>query len=129
MWNIKTAVRRLSYAPRPEDMKVTDVKTGRFTFVPPPAKRVSWPELQKAIVKAGYGIERTAIEVRGTIDAAGLLHASGTGQPFALTGARRDEIRQAAEGGARVSVYGRWGAAGGDQPVETIDAERWEIAK
>jgi len=125
VWNIKTAVSRLSYAPNPKDMKVTDVKTGRFTFVPPPAKPVSYQELAKAITKAGYGIEGTAIEVRGTAGADGRLRAAGSGQTFALAGPKRDELLKA-KAGASVSVYGRWRAA---PEGETIDVERWEAAR
>jgi hypothetical protein len=129
VWNVKTAVSRLSYAPSPKDMKVTDVKTGRFTFVPPPAKPVSWQELQKAVVKAGYGIEGTAIEVRGRLGPDGLLRASGTGQAFALAGPRLAELQKDAQGAAAVTVYGRWRVAPKGAAAETIEAERWEIAR
>jgi hypothetical protein len=126
VWNIKTAVSRLSYAPNPKDMKVTNVKTGRFTFVPPPAKPVSYQELAKAIEKAGYGLEATAIEVRGTVGGDGRLRAGGTGQTFALAGPKRAELAAAVKAGAPVSVYGRWRSA---PTGETIDVERWEAAK
>ena len=130
MWNIKTAVSRLSYAPSAQDMKVTDVKTGRFAFVPPPAKPVSWQELKKAIVKAGYGIEGTGIEVRGTLAADGSLRATGTGQSFALAGPQLAALQVAGRPGATLTVSGRW-RADGKAPAAggTIEVERFEVAK
>lgn len=125
MWNIKTAVSRLSYAPSAKDMKVTDVKKGRFSFVPPPAKPVSRQELEKEIVRAGYGIEAVGIAVRGTLDGS-TLRASGTGQTFALAGAKLSPLQAAARPGAVLEVSGTWrGGPGGG----TIEVERWETAR
>ncbi len=124
MWNIKTAVSRLSYAPSAKDMKVTDVKRGRFSFVPPAGKPVTRQELDKEIVRAGYGIEAVGIAVRGTL-AGATLRASGTGQVFTLTGAKVSQLQAATQPGAMLVVSGSWraGAGGG-----AIEVERWEAA-
>lgn len=125
MWNIKTAVSRLSYAPSAKDMKVTDVEHGRFTFVPPPGKPVSRQELEKQIVRAGYGIESIGIAVQGTV-AGATLRASGTGQTFALAGGKLGALQTAARPGATLYVSGTWRAGPGGG---TIEVERWEAPR
>ncbi len=67
MYGIKSAVRRLDFAPDIKDMQVIDVKKGRFVFRPRPGKPVSLADLQKSVTKAGYQIERARISVRGTL--------------------------------------------------------------
>lgn len=123
---MKTAVSRLSFAPRTQDMKVTDVKTGHFVFAPRPDRPVSREELARSVTRAGYEIEDTSIEVRGTVAAAGdRLEASGTGQVFSLAGAKladlREELRKGATA-APLDVRGRWkpGPGGG-----VIEVESW----
>jgi hypothetical protein len=124
--NITTAVRRLSFAPAPQDMKVTDVKKGHFVFTPRPDRPASWKEMHDGIVKAGYDIEATSIEVRGSLTAEGRLQASGTGQTFVLSGANLAKLRQEVPAGTLFTVNGPWrqGPEG-----ESIEVERWEVGK
>ena len=129
---MKTAVSRLSFAPRTKDMKVTDVKTGHFVFAPRPDRPVSREELARSVIRAGYEIEDTSIEVRGTLAAGGeRLEASGTGQVFALAGAKlanlREELRKAAAKGP-LDVRGRWKPGPGGGPTEVIEVESWRAA-
>jgi hypothetical protein len=120
VYNVKTAVSRLSFAPRAKDMQVTDVKTGHFVFVPKPDRPVSREELERSVTRAGYQIEDIWIEVRGAV-ASGGLQASGTGQTFALAGAKAGELK-APPAGAPLVVRGRWrpGPGGG-----TIEVDSW----
>lgn len=121
-------MRRLPFAPRPEDMKVTDVTSGRFVFTPRPGRPVSQRALDQAITDSGYEIETVRIEVRGTLAAGDRLEATGTGQPFALAGERLAALREAVRPGARLVLHGRWRPATGSGP-EGIEVERWEVAR
>ena len=125
MHNITTAVRRLSFAPQKKDMRVTDVKTGHFVFVPRADRPAHWAELRRELVNAGYDVEGTTIEVRGTIAADGKLLATGTAQPFALSGAAAGKLLQTLKPGAEAIVFGGWK---GDEKGERIEVVRWEAA-
>jgi len=128
--NITTAVRRLPFAPAPKDMKVTDVKKGHFVFTPRPDRPVSWQELHEGIVKAGYDIQGTAIEVRGTLTATPAgelrLQAAGTGQLFALAGPVLARLRQEVPPGTVLTLSGAWRATPGG---EAIEVGRWEVGR
>jgi len=124
--NITTAVRRLPFAPAPQDMKVTDVKKGHFVFTPRPDRPVSWQVMREGIVKAGYDIQGTAITVRGTLTGELRLQASGTGQLFALAGPALAKLRQEVHPGTALTLSGAW-RSGPDG--ETIDVERWAVAR
>ena len=126
MHNITTAVRRLSFAPAPEAMKVTDVKKGHFVFTPRPDRPVSWKEMHEGIVKAGYDIQGTSIEVRGTLTAEGRLEASGTRQAFALSGPSLAKLRQEVPTGTLVTLSGPWRQ---DPGGGSIEVARWEVGK
>jgi hypothetical protein len=108
-------------------MKVTDVKKGHFVFTPRPDRPVAWKEMHEGIVKAGYDIEATSIEVRGALTAEGRLQASGTGQMFVLSGPRLAELRREVPAGAPVTLTGPWrqGSAG----ESSIEVERWQVEK
>jgi hypothetical protein len=124
--NITTAVRRLSFAPAPKDMKVTDVKKGHFVFIPRPDRPVAWKEMHDGIVKAGYDILGTSIGVRGTLTAEGRLAASGTGQAFVLSGPHLAKLHQEVPVGTLLTLSGAWrqGPEG-----ESIAVESWEVAR
>ena len=114
MYGIKAAVRRLEFAPDPKDMRVTDIKTGRFVFRPRPGKPVSLEQLEKAVTKAGYQIEKTRIEVTGTLAGQGGLRVPVTGQVFRLMG--EQALRRLPKEG-RVTVAGGWKREGGAEAL------------
>ncbi len=105
-------MRRLDFAPEVKDMEVTDITNGRFVFKPRPDKPVSLEGLRKAVIKAGYEIEGTWIEVSGTLTSDGRLRVPETGQVFRLKG---EGEKKAAEDG--VTVSGAWKAAEGEEIV------------
>ena len=125
MHNITTAVRRLSFAPKPKDMKVTDVKTGHFVFVPRADRPARFVELRRELVNAGYDVEGTTIEVRGTLAADGTLVTTGTRQVFALSGPAVAKLRQALATGAEAIVAGAWS---GDAKGDRIEVAHWKAA-
>lgn len=106
MYGIKAAVRRLEFAPETKDMKVTDIKTGRFVFQPRPDKPVSLADLRASITKAGYEIEGTRIEVSGTLTEDGRLRVPETGQVFRLEGEAR--LQEKTDAAGRVTAAGTW---------------------
>ena len=122
---MKTAVRRLSFAPAEKEMRVTDVKTGHFLFRPRPDRPARFVELRRRLVDQGYDVQGAMIDVRGELTGDGTITAAGTGQVFALSGTAASEVAAAAAKGAVVSVVGRWS---GDEETERIDVTHWESA-
>jgi hypothetical protein len=110
---IKTAVRRLDFAPDVKDMRVIDIKSGRFVFRPRPGKPVSLADLQKSVTKAGYQIERSRIAVHGVLAPDGNLRVPETGQEFLLVGKRKP----AGAPGSTVTAAGAWEARQGGQAI------------
>jgi hypothetical protein len=123
--NITTAVRRLSFAPKPKDMKVTDIKTGHFLFIPRADRPAHYAELRREVVNAGYDVEGTKIEVRGALAADGTLVATGTRQVFALSGPAVAKLHQAVASGGEAVVFGAWS---GDAKGDRIEVSHWETA-
>ena len=113
MYGIKSAVRRLDFAPDIKEMQVIDVKNGRLVFRPRPGKPVSLADLQKSVVKAGYQIERSRIAVRGVLTADGKLRVPETGQVFLLAGRKKPD--ESPDGQA--AVAGAWEVRQGEQTV------------
>lgn len=123
MYNIKAAVSRLPFAPKPKKMEVTDIRTGHFVFPPKEDVPASFGSLEEAITGAGYEIERAWIEVTGELTPDGRLRAGGSGQVFDLAGGETlDELRSGAEPGTRMTVFGEWLAGEGR---DTLVVERW----
>lgn len=118
MYGIKTAVRRLEFAPKATEMEVTDITTGRFVFRPRPDKAVSLSRLQKEIENSGYEIEGTRIEVTGALTPEGRLRVPSTGQVFRLEGdAELRELREKASPDGQVTVIGTWTTKDGEEVV------------
>lgn len=107
-------------------MKVTDIKKGHFVFIPRPDRPVSYQELHTGVVKAGYDIEGTSIEVRGSLTAEGRLRASGTGQTFVLAGPALGWLRQEAHPDTILTISGAWRSG---KDGESIEVARWEVGK
>jgi hypothetical protein len=115
VYGIKTAVRRLDFAPPSKEMEVTDIKTGRFVFRPRPDKPVSLSKLRQEIKNAGYEIAGTRIEVAGALTGDGHLRVPNTGQVFRLEGGAKPQGKAAPDGS--VTVTGVWTAKDGEEVV------------
>jgi hypothetical protein len=122
---VKTAVRRLPFAPAEKEMQVTDVKTGHFLFRPRSDRPARFAELRGRLVDQGYDLEGAMIDVRGELSGDRVLTATGTGQVFALSGPLADEVAAAAAGGEAVAVIGWWKSAEAGQ--ERIEVTEWEL--
>ena len=118
MYGIKTAVRRLEFAPKNKEMEVTDIATGRFVFRPRPDKAVSLAGLRKSITDSGYEIKDVRIEVAGSLTADGRLRVPETGQVFHLEGEEKlRELRAKADPEGRVTAAGFWSLKDGEEAV------------
>jgi hypothetical protein len=103
-------VSRLNFAPKINDIKVTDIKRGLGEFIPKPDKAASFAELKAALKKAGYTLASAEITVSGTLtrnDEGWWVVADPSGQRFALEG----DI-SGASSGMRLEITGDWQTAG-----------------
>lgn len=113
---MKAAVSRLEFGPKPREMEVTDIATGRLVFRPVEGEEVSFEALDEAVVNAGYEIENAALTVTGTVTDERHLKTPG-GQLFHVTRAEGegDTPQAELEPGAEVTVRGGW------RSVEGVD--------
>jgi hypothetical protein len=115
VYNIKKAVSRLDFAPRLEEIKVTDIKQGLGEFTPKPTKPASFAALKAALKKAGYTLASAEITVAGLVarDASGWWIDNDTAkQRLALTGDDVDRVLSGFDAGARIEITGDWQTIG-----------------
>ncbi|HKG21040.1 MAG TPA: hypothetical protein VKC34_04010, partial [Blastocatellia bacterium] len=108
MYNIKKAVSRLEFAPKLDEIKVSDIKRGLGDFTPRADKLVSFAALKEALKKAGYRLDSARITVEGALaqDATGWwLETEPSKQRFAI---ETSDMLKDLEPGARVEVSGDW---------------------
>ena len=111
MYNIKKAVSRLDFAPKIDEIKVTDIKRGLGVFKPKPDKPVSFGALKTNLKKAGYTLASAEITVTGRLIREGSgqwLEADVSKQRFALEGEGSDRLFTGIDAGSRLEVTGDW---------------------
>jgi hypothetical protein len=111
VYNIKKAVSRLQFAPKIDDIKVTDIKRGLGSFTPKPDKPVSFAALKSALKKAGYTLASAEITVSGKVvrDQSGWwIEAQHSGQRFQVIGDSVTQSLEPAAGSERVELTGAW---------------------
>jgi hypothetical protein len=111
VYNIKKAVSRLDFAPKIDEIKITEIKRGLGAFTPKPDRPVSFAALKAGLKKAGYALASAEITVVGTLarDDAGLsVEADVSNQRFAIEGESVKQILGGADAGSRVEVTGDW---------------------
>jgi len=116
-------VSRLNFAPKIDEIKVTDIKSGLGVFTPKPDKPVSFAALKTALKKAGYTLASAEIIVAGTLarDDSGWWIESGTlTQRFALVGESVDKTLQGLESGVQIEVTGDWQTVGRESDVREV---------
>ena len=114
---------RLNFAPKIDEIKVTDIKSGLGVFTPKPDKPVSFAALKTALKKAGYTLASAEIIVAGTLarDDSGWWIESGTlTQRFALVGESVDKTLQGLESGVQIEVTGDWQTVGRESDVREV---------
>ena len=80
---------RLDFAPKIDDIKVTDIKRGLGVFTPKPDKAASFAALKATLKKAGYTLDSAEITVVGTLAREGAgwwIEVEPSKQRFAIEG-------------------------------------------
>lgn len=123
MYNIKKAVSRLDFAPKLDEIKVTDIKRGLGVFRPKPDKPVSFAALKTNLKKAGYTLASAEITVAGMLAREGSelwIEADISKQRFALEGESANRLLAGIDAGARLEVTGDWQTAGQDASAREV---------
>jgi hypothetical protein len=115
VFNIQKAVSRLNFAPKLNEIEITDIKNGIGVFTPKAEKPVSLAALKETLKKAGYTLASAKITVAGKLarEATGWsLMADISGQRFALEGDSVDQTSPGAAPDTQVEVTGDWKTMG-----------------
>jgi len=124
VYNIQKAVSRLDFAPKLEEVEVTDFKKGLGLFVPKPDKPVSFAALKDALKKAGYKLDSADITVAGILardDKGWSLLVKASNQRLALDGPNLEQVLAGAKPGESIELTGDWKTVGaGRTAQETI---------
>ncbi|HKY43264.1 MAG TPA: hypothetical protein VJM50_09230 [Pyrinomonadaceae bacterium] len=124
MYNIQKAVSRLEFAPKLQEVDVTDFKKGLGVFTPKPDKPVSFAALKETLKKAGYKLDAADITVAGTLtrDEKGwAIVVQQSRQRFALEGPNVDQALAGAKANETIELTGDWKTVGtGSKTHETI---------
>jgi hypothetical protein len=128
VFNIQKAVSRLNFAPKLNEIEITDIKNGIGVFAPKAEKTVSFAALKEALKKAGYTLASAKITVNGRLarDASGWsLITETSGQRFALEGEGIDQTLPDVSPNAQVEVTGDWKTAGeGKEILSPLSAKK-----
>jgi hypothetical protein len=106
-------VSRLNFAPKIDDIKVTDIKKGLGEFAPKPDKIVSFAALKATLKKAGYELASAEITVLGTLlrdDTGWWVEVGPSKQRFAIVG--REITQELAAVGTQLEIKGDWQTVG-----------------
>lgn len=131
MYNIQKAVSRLDYAPKSNEIEITDIKKGLGVFTPKPGLNVSFAELKSALKKAGYNLDAADITVAGTLvhdeSGWGIISDPG-GQRFVLEGTNLEQLPAGVAVDSRVEITGDWKTAGEKEAAREVITPR-EVLK
>ena len=127
MFNIQKAVSRLNFAPKLNEIEITDIKTASACSRRR-LKTISFAALKETLKKAGYTLASAKITVNGKLasDAAGWsLMIETSGQRFALVGEGVDHAIPDAAPNAQVEITGDWKTAGeGKEIISPLPAKK-----
>jgi len=128
VFNIQKAVSRLNFAPKLNEIEITDIKNGIGAFTPKAEKPVSYAALKETLKKAGYTLASAKITVNGKLsrDASGWALLSDTsGQRFALEGEGVELALPDVSPNAQVEVTGDWKTGGeGKEVISPLPAKK-----
>lgn len=122
MYNIQKAVSRLDYAPKLNEIEITDIKKGLAVFTPKPDKPVSFAALKATLKSAGYVLDAADITVAGTLAREGeawVVKVKPSGQKFVLDG---PSVTPSAgtDAGSPVEVTGDWKTVGEENSAREV---------
>ena len=123
---------RLDYAPKLNEIEVTDFEKGLGNFTPKPDKPVSFAALKATLKKAGYTLASADLTVAGTLvknDRGWAIAVKSSGQRFLLDGPNVESVVGEAKEGATVELTGDWKTIGeGSAAHESISAPVRQVA-
>lgn len=102
---------RLNFAPKLDDIKITEIKQGLGEFAPRPDKAASFEALRETLKKAGYTLASADITLSGTLVREGdkwAVEANPSKQRFYLAGPDVDKLLQGIDVGSAIEVQGDW---------------------
>ena len=105
---------RLDYAPKLNEIQVTDFQKGLGNFTPKPEKSVSFAALKATLKKAGYTLDAADITVSGTLskeEKGWVLIVKESGQRFSLSGPNVDQLSSGKRAGV-IELSGEWKTEG-----------------
>lgn len=124
MYNLQKAVSRLDFAPKLEEIQITDFKKGLGDFPPKPGKAVSFTALKEALKKAGYTLDSADISVAGKLakdDKGWAIVVPSSEQRFVLDGPNVEQAVAGTKIGETIELTGDWKTVGtGPSAQETI---------
>lgn len=115
MYNIQKAVGRLDFAPKQNEIQITDFQKGLGVFTPKADKPVSFAALKESLKKAGYTLDTADITVSGTLSKDGdawVVTVKASGQHLSLEGPNVDQALGKAAAGDQIEVTGDWRTLG-----------------
>jgi hypothetical protein len=115
VYNIQKAVSRLDYAPKLNEIQVTDFQKGLGVFTPKPDKPVSFVALRETLKKAGYTLVSADITVNGALtqDEKGwAIVVEASKQRFALEGPNVLQALAGRKAGEIIEASGDWKTVG-----------------
>jgi hypothetical protein len=128
VFNIQKAVSRLTFAPKLNEIEITDIKNGIGVFTPKAERPVSFAALKETLKKAGYMLASAKITVNGKLarDASGWsLVSDMSGQRFVLEGEGVDQALTDPAPNAQIEVTGDWKTAGeGKEVISPLPAKK-----
>ena len=116
---------RLDYAPKQNEVRITDIKKGLGEFTPKPGRPVSFAALKGALKKAGYALDSAEITVTGKLaDGSRVLIAEASGQRFGLEGVAPEKALSGSADGDQVEVTGEWKSVGEGKAAREVISPR-----
>lgn len=122
---------RLDFAPKIDDIKVTDIKRGLGIFIPKPDKPVSFAALKAALKRAGYALASAEITVTGTlarVDAGWWIEVEPSKQRFAIEGENLQRTLGEIASGSRVEIIGDWQTLDSREVIRPRSVKKIETA-
>jgi len=120
VFNIQKAVSRLDYAPKRDEIKITDLTKGMGEFTPKRDKAVALNSLHETLKDAGYKLAEASLVVQGDAVREGenwYLRVPESGQRVLLRG-----FSGLKEG--TVTLEGRWTSDGKTETLTAVETQK-----
>lgn len=124
---------RLDFAPKQNEIQITDFQKGLGVFAPKPNQPVSFAALKETLKKAGYTLDAADITVVGILSKDGnswSITVKSSAQRFLLAGPNPGAVLNGADTGAAIELTGDWKTVGaGSTAHESITPANSKAAR